>query len=46
MYEINFKDKLLGINETFETEITGQSTVIGTQSNTGGMGFGRGQRMQ
>ncbi len=33
-------------DETFETEITGQSTVIGTQSNTGGMGFGRGQRMQ
>lgn len=32
-------------NETFETEITGQSTVIGAQS-TGGMGFGRGQRMQ
>jgi len=33
-------------DETFKTEITGQSTVIGTQSNTGGMGFGRGQRMQ
>ena len=33
-------------NETFETEITGQSTVIGTQSSTGGMGFGRGRRMQ
>ena len=32
-------------NETFETEITGQSTVIGTQSSSG-MGFGRGQRMQ
>ena len=32
-------------DETFETEITGQSTVIGTQTN-GGMGFGRGQRMQ
>ena len=33
-------------DETFETEITCQSTVIGTQSNTGGVGFGRGQRMQ
>ena len=33
-------------DETFEAEITGQSTVIGTQSSTGGMGFGRGQRMQ
>ena len=33
-------------DETFEAEITGQSTVIGTQSNTGGMGFGRDQRMQ
>ncbi len=33
-------------DETFGTEITGQSTVIGTQSNTGGVGFGRGQRMQ
>jgi len=32
-------------DETFEAEITGQSTVIGTQTN-GGMGFGRGQRMQ
>ena len=32
-------------DESFETEITGQSTVIGTQTN-GGMGFGRGQRMQ
>ena len=32
-------------DETFGTEITGQSTVIGTQ-NTGGVGFGRGQRMQ
>ena len=30
-------------NETYETEISEQSTVIGTQS-TGGMGFGRGQR--
>ena len=33
-------------DETFEAEITGQSTIIGTQSSTGGMGFGRGQRMQ
>ena len=33
-------------DESFETEITGQSTVIGTQSSAGGMGFGRGQRMQ
>lgn len=33
-------------DESFETEITGQSTVVGTQSSTGGMGFGRGQRMQ
>ena len=33
-------------DETFEAEITGQSTVIGTQSSTGAMGFGRGQRMQ
>lgn len=33
-------------DETFEAEITGQSTVIGTQSSTGGMGFVRGQRMQ
>ena len=32
-------------DETFKAEITGQSTVIGTQTN-GGMGFGRGQRMQ
>ena len=32
-------------DETFEAEITGQSTVIGTQTN-GGMGFDRGQRMQ
>ena len=32
-------------DETFEAEITGQSTVVGTQTN-GGMGFGRGQRMQ
>ena len=32
-------------DEAFETEITEQSTVIGTQS-TGGMGFDRGQRMQ
>lgn len=32
-------------DETFEAEITGQSTVIGTQTNDG-MGFGRGQRMQ
>ena len=32
-------------NESYETEITGQSTVIGTQS-TSGMGFGRGQRVQ
>ena len=31
--------------ETFETEITQQSTTIGTQIN-GGMGFDRGQRMQ
>ena len=31
--------------EVFETEITQQSTVIGTQS-TGGMGFGRGQRVR
>lgn len=33
-------------DESFETEITGQSNVIGTQSSTGGMGFGRDQRMQ
>jgi len=33
-------------DETFEAEIKGQITVIGTQSSTGGMGFGRGQRMQ
>ena len=32
-------------DEIFETEITQQSTTIGTQTN-GGMGFGRGQRMQ
>ena len=32
-------------DESFESEIIGQSTVIGTQTN-GGMGFGRGQRMQ
>ncbi len=32
-------------DETFETEITGQSTVIGTQTNVG-MSFGRGQRIQ
>ena len=32
-------------NEAFETEVTEQSTVIGTQSS-GGMGFDRGQRMQ
>jgi len=31
--------------ESFETEITQQSTTIGTQSN-GGMRFNRGQRMQ
>jgi len=31
-------------SETFETEITGKSTVVGTQTN-GGMGFGRGQKM-
>ena len=30
-------------HEAFETEITAQNTVIGTQP-TGGMGFGRGQR--
>lgn len=39
----NYKIKIG--DETFEAEITGQSTVIGTQTN-GGMGFGRGQRMQ
>lgn len=32
-------------DEIFETEITQQSTTIGTQTN-GGMGFDRGQRMQ
>ena len=32
-------------NETFESEITQQSTTIGTQTG-GGTGFGRGQRMQ
>lgn len=32
-------------DESFESEIIGQSTVIGTQTNSG-MGFGRGQRMQ
>ena len=32
-------------DEIFETEITQQSTTIGTQKN-GGMGFDRGQRMQ
>ena len=31
--------------ETFETKVTEQSTVVGTQSS-GGMGFDRGQRMQ
>lgn len=32
-------------NENFETEITQQSTTIGTQ-NTGGTGFGKGDRKQ
>ena len=33
-------------SETYETEITQQSTTIGTQTITPNMGFGRGQRMQ
>ena len=37
--------KITAGNEAFETEIIEQSTVVGTQQN-GGMGFGRGQRMQ
>lgn len=32
-------------NETFKAEIAEKSTVIGTKPTTGGMGFGRGQRM-
>ena len=33
-------------SETFDAEITGQSTVIGTQTANNMGGFGRGQRMQ
>ena len=33
-------------SETFEAEISGQSTIVGTQSTTTGMGFVRGNRMQ
>ena len=39
----SFVVKTIG-NESFETEITEQNTIIGTQTS-GGMGFGRGPGM-